>query len=406
MRPDSLRAVNTEASCPIEGATIRIESSGFADGPAQALRDYLLMHGVGELVMVQHPLTPEGPSDHIVTTWKDGRIAGRRRIRLPHRPPVTYPLDLVVRAPVRRYDAWFGFNSLAVLRGLIAQRRGHAARVVQWCVDFVPDRFDGGIATRAYDALDRLACTHADARFELAEAGRDGRDARHGLDPSRIAPVSIVPMGAWLDRVPITAAEPGSTWRPIYMGHLVERQGVAAFMDALAILVRDGQPIDAHVVGAGPLGDDLRAQADRLRIADHVRFHGFVEDHRDVEAILASCTAGCAPYDTRDDSFTRFADPGKLKAYLAAGLPIVTTPVAPIAPDLAAYAGAEIAEFTPKSIALAIERVHADREQWSRRRADALQFARRFDWSEILCDAMSAIGLTTTGHPGAPGRST
>lgn len=383
----------TPAPVPIEGSAIRIESSGFADGPAQALRDYLLMQGVGRLVMVQHPLTPEGPRDHMVTTWLDGEIAARRRIHLPHRPPFTYPLDLITRTPRERVDAWFGFNSLAVARGIAARARGRAGVVVQWCVDFVPDRFDEGLATRAYDLLDRFACRHADARFELAEAGRAGRDQRHGFTPGEVAPVHIVPMGAWLDRVPVTSPDPGSTWRPIYMGHLVERQGVGVFLDALALLLAEGRPIQAEVVGGGPLGDALREQARRIGIAGNVRFHGFVDDHRDVEALLARATAGIATYDTRDDSFTRYADPGKLKAYLAAGLPIVTTEVAPIAGDLAARAGAEIAEFTPRGVADAIVAVHEDCTAWAIRRGNALSFARQFDWPAILQPPLQAVGL-------------
>lgn len=384
----------TRSPRPIKGATVRIESSGFADGPAQALRDFLLQQGVGELVMVQHPLTPEGPREHTVSVWRDQALASRHRVRLPHRPPWTYPLDLIVRGPVRHYDAWFGFNSLAVLRGLLARRRGRADRVVQWCVDFVPDRFETGLVTRAYDALDRLACTASDARVELSDAARDGRNERHHLQPSRIAPVTIVPMGAWLDRVPVTSPDPGDAWRPVYMGHLVERQGVAAFIDAVALLVDDGRPVQAEVVGSGPLEADLRARAEKLGVASAVRFHGFVEDHRDLEALLAAGTVGCAPYDTRGHSFTRYADPGKLKAYLAAGLPIVTTPVAPIAPELGSHGGAVITEFHPRAIADAIEVVHRTPGEWRERRAQALSLAQRFDWHRILSDATEAIGLS------------
>jgi len=43
--------------------------------------------------------------------------------------------------------------------------------------------------------------------------------------------------------------------------------------------------------------------------------------------LLSSASIGLATYLESEESFTQFADPGKLKNYLAAGLPIVMTRV-------------------------------------------------------------------------------
>ena len=59
---------------------IAIASNGFADGPAQALRDYLVAEGA-EVVTIFHPLTPEQGTTHVVTTYAAGaRIAGERAV--------------------------------------------------------------------------------------------------------------------------------------------------------------------------------------------------------------------------------------------------------------------------------------------------------------------------------------
>ena len=128
-------------------------------------------------------------------------------------------------------------------------------------------------------------------------------------------------------------------------------------------------------------------------------FHGYVADHRDVERILSHAAVGVAPYAQTDDTFSRYADPGKLKAYLAAGLPIVLTDVPPNAHELAAEAGAEIVHDDARALAAAITRALDSPEEWHARRAAALAYARRFDWSVLLGDALAKLDVRPTTNP-------
>ncbi len=195
-------------------------------------------------------------------------------------------------------------------------------------------------------------------------------------------------MGAWLDRVPTVAEDGHARRRVVFLGHLVERQGVATLVDAVAQL--DDVALD--IVGTGPEENALRTRAAPL--GDRVRFHGFVPDHRDVERLLADASLAAAPYLPDPASFTRHADPGKLKAYLAAGLPIVLTDVPPNARELAAEAGAELVPSEPDALAAAIARAHDDPAAWRARRDAALAYVRRFDWDVLFADALPQLGLT------------
>jgi glycosyltransferase involved in cell wall biosynthesis len=362
------------------GVTIAIVANGFADGPAQALRDYLVADGT-EVCTIFHPLTAEQGRTHLITRYAGGERLGERRVPLPLRPPASFALDAFVPLLPPRVDVWFGFNPLACARGLVTR----AGRVVLWSVDFVPDRFGRGtLATRIYDRLDRLSCLRADARVELSEAARNARNQRHGLGDAR---AHVVPMGAWLDRVPTTTAESFRGGRVVFLGHLVERQGVATLLSAL-----DGRHAD--VIGTGPLAAELRAQA-----PEHVTFHGYVAAHRDVERLLSEAAVAVAPYRQTAETFTRYADPGKLKAYLAAGLPIVLTDVPPNARELAAEAGAEVVADDPAALRDAIERALASAERWRARRAAALAYARRFDWNDLLSDLIAKLDISPAPNP-------
>jgi glycosyltransferase involved in cell wall biosynthesis len=366
-----------------------IVANGFAEGPAQALREFLLGQGARRVTTILHPLVREGDTRHVISEEEPGAPPRIRRRSLPFRPPFTYVLDPLVPLRTPQVDAWVGFNSLACARGLLARSRGRAGSVVYWCVDFVPERFGHGLVTRAYDAFDRLCCRRADARFELSVAALEGREARHGIPSDQLAPARVVPMGAWIDRVPTTQPDGYNRRHVVFLGHLVQRQGVALLIEALRLL----PDVSADVIGRGPLEEELRREASPL--GERVRFHGFIEDHRDVERILAGAALAVAPYEPDPESFSRFADPGKLKSYLAAGLPILLTDVPPNARELADRGGAQIISFSAEALALEIDRLLAFPDEWQRRHTAALGLAREFDWPVILAPALESVGFKT-----------
>jgi glycosyltransferase involved in cell wall biosynthesis len=350
------------------------------------LRDYLVAGKAWRVTFVAHPLERRPGSRHVVTTYERGVRTSETRIRAPNRPPFTYPLDLVVPLRLPACDVWFGFNNLACLRGLVRRRAGRAGKVFYWAVDFVPGRFGAGPATRLYDRVDRFACRHADGRIELSTVALEGRARYLGLRDAESAPAAVAPMGAWLDRVPTVSEDAWRRRKVVFLGHLVERQGVGDLLEALAIL---GPGVTADIVGGGPLESTLREHARRLGL--DVAFHGFVEDHRDVESILAEGSVAVAPYVASDDNFTRYADPGKLKAYLAAGLPIVLTGVPPNAAEIARDGGGTIAGGSPAALAEGIHAVLSDGDAWAVASRAARTYAGQFDWNVILSRTLARL---------------
>jgi glycosyltransferase involved in cell wall biosynthesis len=383
------------------GATRAVGESSFAvlangspgSPPSSGLTDYLERRG-GRVTAVYHPLTPEHGGRHLIVRT-DGHGKGRSRsFSLPSRPPLTYPLDLAVPPRLPAVDGWFAFNNLLCARGLARRARGQVGTVIYWAVDFVPDRFGAGTPlTRIYDALDAYCCRNADLRIDLSQAAMDGRDARHGLRDGDGAARHVAPVGAWLDLVPTTQPAAFDGRRVVFIGHLVERMGGDTVVGAAASLAERGIDCVFDIAGQGPMEEALREEAKRRGIADRVRFHGFISDHRALERLLADAAVALAPYSTRVESFTRFADPSKLKSYLAVGLPILVTSVPPNADEIAASGGAQIVDDQPAAFADAIAALLDDREEWERRRSAALEYRKHFDWNTIIADALRAAGF-------------
>jgi glycosyltransferase involved in cell wall biosynthesis len=381
---------------PISESTFVLVCNGSSDAPPAApVRDFLRSHGARRVTTIYHPLEPEDDPARRVTTYEPGREPAVRTFRMPSRIPYTYALDPLVPLWPPRADCWIGFNNLAAGRGLLQRSLGRAGRVAYWAIDFVPNRFGSGPLTRVYDALDAYCCRHVDARFEVSQAALDGRNERHGLSRADAAPAEVAPMGAWMSRVRSAPAGAWSRRRVIFLGHLVPRQGVGMLLEALAVLERRGIDFSAEIAGHGPLFDELRARARELGLDERLRFAGFIGDHRQLEEFVASGSVAVAPYDTAEDSFTRFADPSKVRAYMAGGLPVVLTDVPPNAAELAAEGGAEIVPYTPEGLADGIARALDSPEAWQRRREAALAYASRFDWEHIVARALAAVGFAT-----------
>lgn len=383
---------------PLERASFVLASNGFADSPAQALREYLISRRAGRVTLILHPLVPEDPSRHEVWEWRSGELIRKREMRLPSRPPLTYPFDLVIPPVPPAGHIWFGFNCLATAAGIAARRFGRVGHVVYWCVDYVDDRFGRTLMTRAYEALEGYCCRHADARFELSEEARHARDDRHSGRPNRLAPTRIVPMGAWTERTPTTSDDGFKARRIVFMGHLVPNQGVPVLIAALSLLRQRGVAFTADVIGRGPQASELRELAGRAGLADLVTFRGFIADHRDLERMLAEGSIGVAPYDTDSQSFKRFADPGKLKAYAAAGLPIITTDVAPNARALEQEGSAQVVCFSAEAVALAIESLLSSPTLWRGMRSASLRVASAFDWNLLIGGALKFLGIESESH--------
>jgi glycosyltransferase involved in cell wall biosynthesis len=378
----------------IERSTFAIVSNGYADGAAQALRDFLVSRRVPRLTTIRHPLIAEDTPEHEVREWRRGELVRERRVRLPSRPPLTYPLDLLVPVWPTVVDGWVGFNALACGRGIAARAVGRVGKVAYWCVDYVDSRFGRGPLTNVFEAVDGWCCRRADARFEVSQDALDARSARHRRNAWRLAPARVVPMGAWLDRMPTTSDGAYARRRVVYLGHLVPRQGVALLIDAISILQRRGAGVSADIVGHGSQEQELHRRVREHGLVDVVNFHGFVEDHREIERILAGGSVAVAPYDTNAESFTRFADPGKLKIYMAVGLPMILTNVPPNAHVIADAGAGELIDFSAEALAAAIEDAVSSPERWRRRRQASLSLAQRYDWPVILTSALEALGFT------------
>ena len=361
---------------------IVLASNGYGEGNAEAMVEFLRRNNAGEIWVLKHPLveSPTLAGLHTLTIYRGDEVT-THTAKAVHYAPYTYFYDAFLPSlPRKKIDLWLGFGPNNVMRGMLYKLRTPVGRIGYACVDYTPDRFGAGTPlTRLYGGIDRLACSRADFIWPISQASHDER--MRVLKLTRPRRVRVVPMGAWLDRVPRVQRAQFKRSKIVFLGGLIEKQGVQVVLDALTHLPAY---YTLSIIGKGPYEHVLKEKSRALGLGDRVEFHGFVADHRDVESLLAEGTVAVACYSPEMASFSRYADPGKIKAYLGAGLPVVLTDVSPNAREVAAQAGGALCDYDASSVAATILDVHADEQAWFQRVTDAQHYMEQFDWQPML----------------------
>ena len=136
--------------------------------------------------------------------------------------------------------------------------------------------------------------------------------------PERLDRFHVVHCGVDAATVRPTVAEPGRS-RILYVGRLTALKGMPVLLEAMVELLASAPDVELVVIGDGPDRADFEQEAQRLGVASSVSFRG-VRSPEEVAEALASSDVFVLP------SFAEGV-PVSLMEALAAGVPVVATPV-------------------------------------------------------------------------------
>ena len=145
-------------------------------------------------------------------------------------------------------------------------------------------------------------------------------------------------------------------YRLLYVGRLSAEKGVHHLLEAVSLLVGEGELVELHVVGTGELEGELWHVARALNIAEHVVFHGYVPQGEALRRIYRESDVFVLP-SLQDQQ------PKVLLEAMSQGLPVVATRVGGIPAAIQdGENGLLVPPARPESTAAAVRRVLADVE--------------------------------------------
>jgi rhamnosyl/mannosyltransferase len=180
----------------------------------------------------------------------------------------------------------------------------------------------------------------------------------------------------------------------LFVGRLRHYKGLHVLLDAMP-------RIDAHlvIVGDGPKGPELRAQAHRLRIEDRVHFAGSV-DEEVLHDHLAAAGIGLLPSSTPTEAFGL-----AMVESMAAGLPVLSTELGTgtsyVNED--GVTGVIVPANDPAALAAGISRLLADREMRSRMGVAGRERVREKFTTEVMMRGMDRLYAEALERAGSPG---
>lgn len=300
--------------------------------------------------------------------------------RFPRYPALLYIRDvllpLVVGLGYKAHASWFvGFDPLCASVGLILRKLKRVEHVIFYTIDYVPQRFTNPFLNRIYHLLDQHCVRGCDFVWNLSSVMR-ARRSEMGLDSRYSRKQLEVPIGFPIAR---DASDPKrrNLDELVYVGHLLEKQGVEIAIRALS-LIRESRPsARLTIIGEGPELLHLKEIARELSVEANVEFVGFVEDHEEVQRRLVKAGIGVAPYKPMATSYAMNTDVGKVKLYMAAGLPVILTDVPPIAKDVTRSGSGLVVKYDPSALASAYLSIVRDFDTYTRFHQAALSSAQR-----------------------------
>lgn len=292
-----------------------------------------------------------------------------------------------------RWDIYLGMDGLCVLFGNILRAFGYVKYTIFWAVDFVPqNRFISKLKHKIYEFINIQGYKRANEMWDLSPRMSEARHRFLNIHPDSYKKHRVVPYGMWIDRIkpcPYDLCEQNTL---VFMGHLIPKQGVQLVLEAIPLIVKENPNFRFKVIGDGSFKSALIEKAKELNVDSYCNFVGKIVDSVLMEKEIARSCVAIAPYMKELDLWSYYADPGKVKTYLACGVPILLTDIPWNAQQIAhSRCGVIIGETKESIMQGVLDLMNAQKNAEFRK--NALEYAKAFDYQNIFKEIYGELDL-------------
>lgn len=365
----------------------------YTSGPDEDLVLFLNKHAFSNVLHIRHSFSNLKDRRSYCTWYREGKLFKEYKTSdysyLPE--PIIYIKELIfsffwIYQSGLIIDKYVGQDGLCVLFGnLIKSTSGRIRQTMFWAIDFVPaKRFDGKIKNFIYGWINRLGYKHSDEMWDLGPKMAQAREDVLGIKLTDYRKHRVVPYGMWLDRITKFTYDGCDKFTLVFMGHIHEKSGVQLVIDAIPEIIKKMPAFRFKIIGGGPYIGMLVDQARSLNVLNYCNFMGKIDDICIVEAEIAKSALAIAPYVSALDTFTKYADPGKVKTYLGCGVPVLLTDVPWNAHEIQRNRCGKIISENTSDIASSVIDLLSNPITIQEYRSNVLLYSRNFNYEQIF----------------------
>ena len=330
-----------------------------------------------------HLFSIRRPTDELAQDWDRGQV--QRVVYLPEEKILVPEIERALRKKAvsseargaidgwgRRSDFLRLYQAVYVgmrmreagVRHVHAHFAGMAARTAYWIREFFGATYsftahaNDIFAPREFDVSLPKLISNAAAVVSVSDYAVGLLRQKFGESAARVRRVYN---GIDLSRFPGAQPNPG---RPsiISVGRLIEKKGFTDVLDACAILKSNGHAFICSIIGEGPLEETIRSRIASAGLQGLVELTGPLPQH-EIAARLAGATVFALPC-VREADGSMDNLPTVIMEAMAAGLPVISTPLAGI-PEMVepGVNGELVPERAPPMLAKAIAQLLTDRDR-------------------------------------------
>lgn len=368
---------------------------------------YFFLPKVKNLLLLDQPHPVSDSINPIIEIYRDGKLKRKFSIssflylpiylfckmRSQSRTRISYKLrdffSIIFAAFIAggKYDLFIGLEAINTLAGLLLKKTGRIKTVVYYVSDYSPTRFDRTLFNYIYLALDRFCVRQADFTWDVSPAMKKGR-MEAGLPKEDMKRVLHVPNGLFPSQIkslPVAKRIPNSL---VYMGALYPEFGSDLAVEALREVKKKIPDATLHIVGGGDGLERLRNKVKKLNLEKSVVLYGFVRDNSEMAKIVRNSYLGLAPYRAFKDSYCWYGDAGKIRQYVASGLPVVTTQVPPLGAHIVNLGAGIMTKDTVKSFSDGIIKLLSDDTLYRKLSDVAEKLSKDNTWENVYSKAL------------------
>jgi glycosyltransferase involved in cell wall biosynthesis len=364
------------------------------DGTTSAcagLIGYLNKNKAISVIVCQFPFQYSIDGSIKIRRYKQGRLVNKQRSLIKFYKPeyLSYIKDIILGVIYgfkfcQASDLFVGTPNILALVGLFLKKMGVVKKVVYYQIDYTPVRYRNRFLNDLYFQIDRYVCFNCDEVWSLTQEMINAKSKDRGWDINKIK-YRLVPTGNDSDRLKKIDWEKCHNDRIIYFGGIYKNKGADLFVPIVKSLLKHNfKKFIIECLGGGEV-DILKKEIEKNNLEKYFIVHGQIENKIDAENIMLKGAIALAPYYPEDkNNFSYYSDPGKIKDYLACGLPVITTAVPPIAKTLATKGAGIISIYDPDAFAQSIITLLSNKQSLMTTKKRARKLGLSYSWNNIF----------------------